>query len=144
MQINEQVLQQVGLDVCESMLSLPQTLASKGEMPRGRLSASVEIRGEHCGSLEVIAGEELAVIIAEIMFASDRTTLNPSDIRDALGEVANMIGGNLKGILGGEADLSLPHVVPASTFADGHSPNAIRTSLDYCGMPMTLVFRQSA
>jgi chemotaxis protein CheX len=36
---------------------------------------------------------------------------SPDDVRDALGELANMVGGNIKGLLPGPTQLSLPLVV---------------------------------
>ena len=40
-----------------------------------------------------------------------------SDVRDSIGELANMIAGNLKAILPSEAMLSMPSVVEGKDFA---------------------------
>ena len=42
------------------------------------------------------------------MFSADCGSLSGEEIRDAFCEIANMIGGNIKGSLAEEADLSLP------------------------------------
>jgi chemotaxis protein CheX len=48
------------------------------------------------------------------MFAMSEDELTEAEIRDAVGEIVNMVGGNLKGIVEGDSSLSLPCVGEAT------------------------------
>ena len=88
MTIDEQTLQQVVSDVCTGMLGL-------------ELEPS-----EHSGCDE---SDALSAVI-RISFAMSEEELSEAEIRDAVGEIVNMVGGNLKGIVEGDSALSLPCV----------------------------------
>ncbi|EKD42414.1 MAG: hypothetical protein ACD_73C00167G0002, partial [uncultured bacterium] len=45
------------------------------------------------------------------MFAMDPGTAGADEIRDAIGELTNMVGGNFKSILEGSCTLSIPSVI---------------------------------
>ena len=108
--IDEATLAQVSRDVCETMLCLSASQVSTAPLDGIHLAAYVQIRGECELRVEVETVRELASQIASQMFSTEPQNLDESELRDALGEVANMIGGNVKGILSGEFDLSLPIV----------------------------------
>ncbi len=144
MDITEDILHQLGLDVCDSMIGIPvQPDAPSAEAGRW-FSASVTIQGLHRETLEVIADEQLAAVIARAIFPVPTNEMpSQSDMFDALGEIANQIGGNLKGIAGGEADLSLPSVrvlaAPEAHIAEGTT----RSTIQLAGYPLRLVFQTS-
>jgi hypothetical protein len=48
--------------------------------------------------------------IASVMFATPAPELSGSDVTDALGELANMAGGAVKGMIDGDKSLGLPTV----------------------------------
>jgi CheY-specific phosphatase CheX len=52
----------------------------------------------------------LARQIASIMFSMEPEAASMEEIRDALGEMVSITGGNLKAILAGDCHLSLPTV----------------------------------
>lgn len=137
----EQSLQQITMDVCQSMLGLELVPSEPVIGVREQLVASVEIHGEHRTIVEVFAHEHLIASIAEVMFNSDRQALSESDIRDAFCEIANMIGGNVKGCYGGEASLSLPSFGSADDSHEVESDEYVRTSFQCCGYPLTVVLR---
>jgi chemotaxis protein CheX len=141
MLITEQTLHQIGLDVCDSMLELWQRKGTSPGLSLERLSAFVTIRGESSYCLEIVADYELAKVIAEVMFAAERGSLSDLDIEDALGEIANMIGGNLKGMLGDEADLTLPVVLDARRSPWMDRQDDVRTTIDCCGSALVAIFR---
>ena len=119
MSIDTQVLQQVVVDVCSGMLGLtvePSPGISTDESEA--LSAVIRVSGEWESLIQVLAPMATARTIASNMFATEEAELTESEIRDAFGEIANMVGGNLKGIVDRETSLSLPCVGPA----DGCSP----------------------
>ena len=72
--------------------------------------AAIRINGDWKAELRVIASRGLAESIAQSMFDADVSELSEEEILDALGEIANVIGGNVKGIVDQECSLSLPCV----------------------------------
>lgn len=77
----------------------------------GRLVAWVAISGDWTGHLRVVTSESGANKIASDMFQLDPGEVSTAEVADALGEIANMIGGSVKGMVGVPAVLSLPQVV---------------------------------
>jgi len=72
--------------------------------------AAIRINGNWKAELRVIASRGLAESIAQSMYDAEIEELNEEEILDALGEIANVIGGNVKGIVDQECSLSLPCV----------------------------------
>jgi chemotaxis protein CheX len=86
--------------------------ASEAELAAGTptVVGSVGLVGEFDGSFEVRVTEATARRAAAAMFAMDPSELADSDVRDAIGELANIAGGNLKAILGDGCALTMPTV----------------------------------
>ena len=108
--VNEYTLAQVASNVCEVMLGLSFSPVLVRIADNHRLVASVQISGESFARVEIETVRDVARCIASRMFSTEPEALDEADLRDALGEVVNMVGGNLKGILSGEFDLSLPTI----------------------------------
>ena len=107
MNISSSELGQITHDVCESMLGLQ--LAQTSEFPcEPAMVASIQISGSWNAAIEVAVCDSAANSIANAMFDSD--DVDSKEIADAVSEVANMIGGNIKGIAGGDCELSLPSI----------------------------------
>jgi CheY-specific phosphatase CheX len=92
------------------MLGLPMYPVFDDTPAEASLLAKVHISGEWNATLEVATTPAVAMLIAAEMFSLDPTSIQTADMFDALGEIANMVGGNVKGIINGELDLSLPKV----------------------------------
>lgn len=99
-------------DLFVSMLEMPLSTIGCAEWDPAfkGLQATVRINGDWNAELRVIASDKLAQVIACAMFDMCEPDLSTSEKLDALGEVANVIGGNIKGNVGVESDLSLPCV----------------------------------
>lgn len=76
-----------------------------------QLAAWVAISGEWTGHLMVVTRQACAQQIAADMFEMDADEISTGEIADALGEIANMVGGSVKGMIGVAATLSLPQVL---------------------------------
>lgn len=76
-----------------------------------QMVASVSISGEWTGHLMIVTGKDSAQLIAGSMFQMEPEEIATAEVADALGELANMIGGSVKGMIGVAATLSLPQVV---------------------------------
>jgi chemotaxis protein CheX len=70
----------------------------------------VSISGDWAGEVHVTTTAEAAQDIAAAMLQLDHAELGVDDVTDAIGEIANVIGGSVKSMVGGAA-LSLPQVV---------------------------------
>lgn len=75
------------------------------------VTAFVQVTGTWTGSVLVSCSEELAASAAAAMFDRPREDLEHEDITDALGEVANMVGGSIKALMPEPSGLSLPTVI---------------------------------
>lgn len=75
-------------------------------------SAAISIGGPWTATIIVAMGSELVRRYTSALLAMPDEDLTNDDIRDALGELVNVVGGNIKGLLDddGESTLSLPVV----------------------------------
>lgn len=76
----------------------------------GFLASSVVLIGDWPGVVSVAAETKLAEALAMHLFDVDADEVTELDRRDALGELTNMTGGNLKALLPGSSHLGLPVV----------------------------------
>lgn len=74
------------------------------------VTAAVSITGEWEGTVAVACSDELARLITGSFFGVEPAEADPGEINDAVGEVANMIGGNVKALMPSPSQLSLPTV----------------------------------
>lgn len=72
------------------------------------LAASVEITGGWSGRVSLDLTATSAEAAAQLMMG--RPVVSATDVVDAVGELVNMIGGNLKGLVPAPSALGLPHV----------------------------------
>ncbi len=73
-------------------------------------TSSVAISGGWDGSVAIIIPQALARAAAAAMFGMSDDELGDEEVTDAVGELANIIGGNVKGIIEEPCSLSLPMV----------------------------------
>ena len=74
------------------------------------VSGSVRVEGSWNGKITLSCDMPLAQHAAELMYDQSAETLPESDVYDAVGELANMIGGNVRALLPEPCQLSLPTV----------------------------------
>lgn len=104
-------------------------------------SASVTIRGAWDGmvSLETTRAGAQHITRALLDLDSDADDLSDSDLVDAIGELVNMVGGNVKGLVPGPSRLSLP-LVAAGRFAHGSSQSeVVRLWSTWAGEPLGVI-----
>lgn len=78
----------------------------------------VTISGTWQGSVTLGCSQALARRAAGAMFGKPASEADASDIRDALGELTNMVGGNFKTLLKGDCRLSVPEVVDVVPYGE--------------------------
>jgi chemotaxis protein CheX len=105
-------LSQIADDICTSLYegAAPTPGPADDGGHRRTLAAVVDIKGDWNGSVTVTCERATAVGLASVMFDAPGAALSGSDIIDALGELANMAGGAVKGMFDGDKSLGLPTV----------------------------------
>jgi chemotaxis protein CheX len=76
----------------------------------GEMSATITIAGEWNGTCCLTCSGPAARHAAMVMFGMTEDEITDEEVRDAIGELINVVGGNLKGVLPGPTELSLPTV----------------------------------
>jgi chemotaxis protein CheX len=80
------------------------------------VSSCVHITGSWEGTVVLCMGKRLASLAAATMFAVDATEVTEDEIQDAIGELVNVIGGNVKALAPESSRISLPAVVVGSDY----------------------------
>lgn len=81
------------------------------------LTAAVHFAGQWQGAVLLQCGPTEAVAFANCLLPGEENPQSDADVRDALGELTNMVGGNLKSVLPPGVALSIPSVVAGSDYA---------------------------
>jgi chemotaxis protein CheX len=97
------------------------------ETQPSEVHSSVSITGSWTGHVVYASSAAAARKAAAAFMAMDPNEVSEEDLSDVLGELANIVGGNVKGMLPAGAFLSLPQVVLAPETATKY-PNAERIS----------------
>jgi chemotaxis protein CheX len=110
-------LAQIVESVFETMLSLEAGESGTPWFPSGdRLTATVHLAGDWNGAVLVECDRAQACRFAGRFLATDPPETVNDVVRDVLGELANMIGGNLRSVLTRGIGLSMPCVVDGSDY----------------------------
>jgi chemotaxis protein CheX len=72
------------------------------------VSATVSVSGEWSAKVIFACSESLARRVTADMLETGPSEVTDDDVRDVIGEVVNVIGGNVKSIMPGPSALSLP------------------------------------
>ncbi len=109
-------------DVWSTVVALPLdryagTPAQTQDPPPPMLTCVMRFEGAWTGAVAVSCPSALAERIAESMLQISHP--NPTEVGDALGEVANMIAGNAKSLLPQPSAILLPVVTPGGDHPDG-------------------------
>lgn len=91
------------------------------DVPRGALNCvegRVRISGHWEGTLVLQCSAPLARRAAQVMFGRESAADDVQDVEDAVGELTNIIGGNIKSLVSADGcRLSLPEVAEQDGFA---------------------------
>lgn len=88
------------------------------------ITSCVSLAGEWQGSVLVHCNEEAAYALTAALFMLEPHEVTADEVADAIGEVANIIGGNLKGLLPEPTTLSIPAVTSGESYRV-KVPNAV-------------------
>jgi chemotaxis protein CheX len=91
-----------------------------GELPGYDFVATTDISGEWNGSVCLSCSRTAARHATSAMFGLPDEELTAADILDAVGELINVVGGNIKSLVPGPSVLSLPSVCEGQRALPGH------------------------
>jgi chemotaxis protein CheX len=136
-------------DVWESFTGRRIELAGDQVRPDGGdvTVGCVTVTGAWQGSVRLACPAPLAQMAASAMFDLPAAQVDDEQVADALGELTNMIGGNLKSPIPGPSRLSMPTVTvgASSTVPMPHAALLSTVSLACEGLPLTVsVWRMRA
>jgi chemotaxis protein CheX len=113
------ILECAALEVFQMMAGTHlQVVASPTEEPTGKHTAMVGMAGALCGMVMLRCEDATAAKLASFMLGGDAAS-SQSTIRDALGELCNMVAGNFKSKISTLADhcmLSVPTVISGEDY----------------------------
>jgi len=102
-----------------TLFDLPMNGARTASLgPETGLTGCVQVVGAWRGAVMLRCPMSLASTLTEQMFRSG-TAPSVDDVRDALGELTNVIAGNVKALFPGTSQLSLPAVAVGSDYEVG-------------------------
>ncbi|HVN75155.1 MAG TPA: chemotaxis protein CheX [Thermoanaerobaculaceae bacterium] len=112
----EEAIVSITQNIWESILGLQveraRDVAQLTQATREKsLTGCVQLAGAWEGSVFLYCTAALAGEVAATMFGTTTASLRNGDVEDALGELTNMVAGNLKIVLPRPCQLSLPAVV---------------------------------
>jgi chemotaxis protein CheX len=121
-------IREVAEEVWASTLELQVVPAADIAWPPedGRwVEAHLDIHGAWCGRVVLQCSTAFARLVAAKMFHASPAEVSPADVVDAVGELANMLGGNVKALLPGPSLLSLPSVAEQQDGSEAHTDGVV-------------------
>jgi chemotaxis protein CheX len=111
-------LSSVVVDVFRTMLDMEVEPQASGQpQSAGSVTATVHFVGEWKGAVLLQITSQQACTLAARLIPVRLPAEFDDDVRDAMGELANMIAGNLKPVLPRGVALSMPSVIEGSDYA---------------------------
>lgn len=96
---------------------MPRESAAVPEASAAVLAGCVHVTGAFTGAVALLCSDALARRVAAEIFDVERALVTLEQTQDAVGELVNMTGGNLKALLPEPSALSLPAVAQGTDFA---------------------------
>jgi chemotaxis protein CheX len=108
--VNAEDVITITLDVWLSFLDIElEAVAMEAALLSGpAMAAAVQISGAWEGAVRLECAQEHAAVIAARMFSAEAGSVSGEQARDALGELANVVSGNIKSLLPAPSALSMP------------------------------------
>lgn len=138
-------------DIREIAASIWETLFTsplEGAVPDGALdepvvTGCVHIDGSWHGAVMLQYGEALGRVLAGELFRSEAPT--PEEVLDTIGELTNMLAGNIKALLPQPSGISLPTVAVGADYALKVMGTRVLNSVAFqcAGLPLLVTVHQS-
>ena len=142
--IDEETVQSIAQEAWSALVGDDEFLVPlPGEPVAEPVSAWVEIVGPWNGAVVLTTGRETAEALTRCLLREHAPeVLDDEDVDDALGEIANVVGGNVKAVLPGPSVLGLPETAP--TPPPGREADTCRVDVLWRGEPLTVSVQSHA
>ena len=136
--IDDATIQSIAEDAWIALVGEDEILVPlPGELPGDVVSSWVDVVGPWTGTVVLTTGRETAAGLTRALLGEHAPAeLDDEDIADAFGEIANVVGGNVKAALPGPSALSLPDVGEAP--AVRNPADVVRIDVLWRGEPITI------
>ena len=110
--LDEATVETIAADAWVALVGEDELLVPvPGDPPDDALSAWVDVVGPWTGSVVITTGRQTAAELTRALLQEAAPeVLDHEDVVDAFGEIANVVGGNVKAALPGPSTLGLPEV----------------------------------
>lgn len=116
-EVTAQMICEIVESIYSTMLDQPiRALDPVAPALTDKVTSSVYLEGSWNGGVALQCSHRYACLVAARFLGIDPPEKVNDDVRDVLGELANMIGGNLKSCMGTDVRLSLPSVIDGSNY----------------------------
>jgi chemotaxis protein CheX len=137
MPVDDEFMRELTHVVWTTVLGLDVEETAPGPTEVEEITTSIDISGAWEGTISLSFSRLLGRRLAAAMLDCPESEATPALIQDVVGELANVIGGNVKGVLPGPCKLSLPRVDAQAT--PQVSPNVDRRfCFDCAGQPFSV------
>ena len=109
------------------------------------VTGCIQITGAWQGAIKVECSGGLARRVTAIMFGADVCDITPDQINDAVGELTNIIGGNIKALLPEPSQLSMPAVTEGTDYLFSVPGSRLMTQMSFTceGKPFQVTILES-
>jgi chemotaxis protein CheX len=131
--INESVLAQLTMDVWSALLSLEVQPIPSGTFSNAEnsLASCVRIRGAWSGTVALFCSAEVARQTAAVLFSAKPGEVTIDQMEDVVGEMTNVIGGNLKALAPQPVSLALPTFLGSAKVGRIELPQGPSVQMDF-------------
>ena len=142
--IDEETVRSIAQEAWSALVGDDEFLVPlPGGLPDDAISSWVEIVGPWNGSVVLTCGRGTAEELSRSLLKEHAPpVLDDEDVQDALGELANVVGGNVKAVLPGPSVLGLPEV--GASPAAGPPADGLRVDLLWRGQALTISLQGAA
>jgi CheY-specific phosphatase CheX len=132
--------------IADTMLSVPALrVAQEQAFDADALTARIDYFGDFRGALSITFGQPLAIALAGLMMGRSGRSCSREDVHDAIGEIANIAAGNLRGLLAPRCALSLPVVLEGAHARErSHGAILARAEFTLFARPLRAELRECA
>jgi hypothetical protein len=150
--VTEENLRAIVEQVWESLLFEAPSWADSTGTSEETFASSIDILGDWPARVSLTTATAQAEQITHAMLGLEPTTgelVDVEDVTDALAEMVNVVGGNLKALLPTQSSLGLPHAAALSTQPPlGHHLGAlgdpvVRVVFQWRGHPVEVTVREN-
>jgi chemotaxis protein CheX len=136
--IDEETVQSIAQEAWSALVGEDEFLVPlPGEPVVDPVSSRVDIVGPWNGAVVITTGRDTASELARCLLREHAPeVLEDEDVDDALGEIANVVGGNVKAVLPGPSVLGLPEIGTAPI--PGDPADTCRVEALWRGRPLTV------